>query len=283
MTGIVNHFEKTPLSKMTLSTQVVIQQGTSCRDAVLAMADADTSCAFVMSKDDIVGVFTEHDVTHRVVRSPDQWDLPVENMMSPNPIAVGGERSAMDGLRIMTERHSRNLPVRLSNDQLANLTHYDLITLASDFLSADAQEPEEFSAEHALTYVDFNGMPRQDLLEVMVDTSLFDAIQMMIDNDRGLVSVVDERGLVIGEFTQHDVFRKVACRVEELNDEVIGDWMTTENMATALPSASVADGLHEMARKRHRYLVVMNETGRGIGIVTFRDIADYFEAAFVAD
>lgn len=283
MSGIVNHFEKTPLSEMRLSTQVGVEEGTSGHDAVLAMAEADTSCSFVMSGIDIIGIFTEHDVTHRVVRSPDQWDQPVENFMTPNPTVVNGERSAMDALRLMTERYFRNLPVRLGGGRLANLTHYDLIALASEFLSAEPAENHEFSAEHALRYVDFYGMPSRVPMEVTASTTLFDTIQHMIDSDRGLISVVDDRGILIGEFTQHDVFRKVACRVEDLNDELVGDWMTTTNMATALPSTSIADGLHEMARKRHRYLIVVNETGRAIGVVTFRDIADYFQAAFVAD
>ena len=84
---------------------------------------------------------------------------------------------------------------------------------------------------------------------------------------------------MIGEFTQHDVFRKVACRVGDLHDETVGSYMT-EDFASAPPTSTIADGLHEMAAKRHRYLLLTNETGRSVGIVTFRDIAEYFEAAF---
>jgi len=183
----------------------------------------------------------------------------------------------------MTERHFRNLPVRLDHGRYANLTHYDLIALAAEFLESEANETHVFSAEHALRYVDFYGMPSKVPMEVTATTTLFDTIQHMIEADRGLISIVDDRGVLIGEFTQHDIFRKVACRVDDLNDELVGDWMTTTNLATTRPSASIAEGLQEMALKRHRYLVVVNETGRGIGVVTFRDIADYFLAAFVAE
>lgn len=202
--------------------------------------------------------------------------------MTPNPLVVSGDHSAMDGLRLMSEHSFRNLPVTLPDHGLANLTHYDLISLASEFLESHQDEPNDFSAEHALLYVDFYGMPSRVPLEVEADTTLFETIQLMISADRGLISVVDSRGVLVGEFTQHDVFRRVACRVEDLNDEVVGDWMTTTSMATALPAASIADGLREMALKRHRYLIVTNETGRAIGVVTFRDIAAYLEAAFAA-
>ncbi len=281
MSGLVEHFQNTRLDQMTLSTQVVANVGTSANEVVASMAEADTSCAFIMDSGSIAGIFTEHDVTHRVVRSPDQWDQPVENFMTAEPSIAAGNQSALDGLRLMTDRSFRNLPVALdAPTRFANLTHYDLIALASQFLESNHQESSEFSAEHTLRYVDFYGMPSRVPLEVQGDTSLFDTIQLMIESDRGLVSIIDGRGVVIGEFTQHDVFRRVACRVDDLNDEVVADWMTTTNIATTAPSANIADGLREMAAKRHRYLVVINETGRSIGVVTFRDIANFFLAAF---
>ncbi len=279
MSKLVEYFEQTALRDMKLSSQVVIESGTSVRECVLAMAEANTSCAFVMRGSAIAGIFTEHDVTHRVVRSPDVWDSPVDDHMSVDPHLIDPDATAMDALRMMRQHQFRNLPVKLSEGHFANATHYDLIALASAYLESEVKDPTEFSAEHVLRFVDFYGMPSRIPLEVTGDTSLFDVVNLMIDADRGLVSVVDDRGLVVGEFTQHDVFRKVACRVTDLIDEPVSKWMTTE-MATILPSAKIADGLVEMARKRHRYLLLVNETGRSVGIVTFRDIAEYLDAAF---
>ncbi len=282
MTNIVEHFEHTPLHEMQLSSQVVLETGTTVRDSVMAMANADTSCAFVMEGGAIAGIFTEHDVTHRVVKSPDMWDQPVEGFMTPNPHIIDRNESAMAALRTMGDGGFRNLPVILDDEgRYGNVTHYDLIRLASNFLQNQPEDDDSFSAEHALRHVDFYGMPSRVTVDVTADTTLFDVIDLMQRMDRGLVSVVDDRDILIGEFTQHDVFRKVACRVEDLNDAVVGDWMTT-TWASALPSASIVDGLHEMAAKRHRYLMLTNETGRSVGIVTFREIAAYFEAAFAA-
>jgi CBS domain-containing protein len=280
MTTIVGHFEQTALQDMHLSSQVVIASGTSVHESVIAMANADTSCAFIVSGDELIGIFTEHDVTHRVVASPDVWDQPVENFMTPDPHVIDRNQSAMDALRLMRSGGFRNLPVVLDDEgRHANVTHYDLILLASQFLQNGSVANEEFSAEHALRYVDFYGMPSRVPVEVTADTTLAEAIRLMQTMDRGLISVVDDRGILIGEFTQHDVFRKVACRVDDLEDHAIGDWMTTV-WASALPAATIVDGLHEMAAKRHRYLMLTNETGRSVGIVTFRDIAVYLDAAF---
>lgn len=282
MTNIVEHFEHTPLHDMQLSSQVVLETGTTVRDSVMAMANADTSCSFVMDAGSIAGIFTEHDVTHRVVKSPDMWDQTVESFMTPNPHIIDRNESAMAALRTMGDGGFRNLPVILDDEgRYGNVTHYDLIRLASNFLQDQPEDDDTFSAEHALRHVDFYGMPSRVTVDVTADTTLFEAIDLMQRMDRGLVSVVDDRDVLIGEFTQHDVFRKVACRVEDLNDAVVGDWMTT-TWASTLPSASIVDGLHEMAAKRHRYLMLTNETGRSVGVVTFREIAAYFEAAFAA-
>ncbi|MGI9607795.1 MAG: CBS domain-containing protein [Acidimicrobiales bacterium] len=282
MSNIVKHFAQTTLKDVQLSSQVVIDRGTPVRDTVIAMANADTSCSFIMDGVEIIGIFTEHDVTNRVVRSPDVWDQAVEDHMTRGPQVAGRDASAMDALRIMRTHRFRNLPVRLDDDgRFANVTHYDLIRLASEYLDNEPGESDSFSAEHALRYVDFYGMPSRVPVEVTADASLAEVIELMISMDRGLISVIDARGVVVGEFTQHDVFRKVACRVEDLHDEEVGGWMTAE-FASGQPSATIADGLHEMAAKRHRYLVLVNETGRSVGIVTFRDIAEYFEAAFAS-
>lgn len=280
MGDLVTHFSEARLTDIELSAQVVITSGTPVEDAVMAMANADTSCAFIMNGDDIIGILTEHDITHRVVRAPDAWDQPVDGFMTPDPYVIDRNATALDALSEMGKRGFRNMPVVLDDSgRYANVTHYDLIKLASQFLEQQADESDEFTAEHAMRYVDFYGMPSKVPVEVTADVSLAEVIDLMVSRDRGLISVVDGRGVVIGEFTQHDVFRKVACRVEDLDDEVVGDWMTTV-FASALPSATIDEGLREMAAKRHRYLVLVNETGRSVGIVTFRDIADYLEAAF---
>ena len=189
MPNIVSHFEKTPLADMDLSSQVIVETGTTVRDAVMAMANADTSCAFVMDANAISGIFTEHDVTHRVVRSPDVWDMEVDGFMTADPHVIDKSASALDALRTMGNGGFRNLPVVLDDSgHYANVTHYDLIRLASRYLESDTSESDTFSAEHALRYVDFYGMPSKVPVEVSPDTTLFDVAELMINKDRGLIS-----------------------------------------------------------------------------------------------
>ena len=56
----------------------------------------------------------------------------------------------------------------------------------------------------------------------------------------------------------------------------------TEEIASTDVRSSIADGIHLMAEKGHRYLVLVTETGRPTNVATFRDITEYLEATFAA-
>lgn len=283
MTGdsgnIVTHFASIPVGDMTLPTRVNIASGTAVAEAVATMAAAGQSGAVVSVGSELVGIFTERDITIKVAGSPDRWDRPVDEFMTAHPHVIASSESAISALRLLNANRIRNLPVVGEDGQyVATLTHYDLIRLASAYLRTNPDRGHDLTPEASLRYIDLTGIEAREALQVEPGTSVADAIDLMIGASTGLVSVVDARGSVVGEFTEHDVFTKLACRIVDLADEVVGDWSTTE-IAEARPTASVADGIHRMAELGHRYLVLINENRHALGVITFRDIAEYFEAA----
>ena len=275
--NIVQHFESVLLSDMRLSSLVVVPNGRRVRNVVAAMAAQQTGCAVVTEGGRLAGIFTERDVTNHVVRSPDVWASPVDNFMTPDPMVIDHNASAIEALRLMNARRFRNLPVTSTDgDLLGSINHYDLIRMAAAFLESQSDLGPDLSPEHNLHFVDLTGLSAHQPLLVTADESLSVAIESMISAQTGLVSVVNHRGTVIGELTEHDIFWKVACRVEDLGDEPVGDWMT-EQIAAAAPSTPISQALNVMAKLGHRYLVLINETKRALGVVTFRDITEYFE------
>ena len=279
---IVEHFERMRLSQMRLSSHVVVPSGRRVRSVVAAMAAQSTGCAIVTDGDRLAGIFTERDVTRHVVRSPDVWDAPVDDFMTLEPTVIDQSASAIDALRLMNSRLFRNLPVvGADGDLLGHVSHYDLVGLAASFLGPRGELGPELSPEHNLHFVDLTGLPAQEPLLVGAEDSLATAIEAMIEADTGLVSVVSERGMVIGELTEHDVFTKIACRVEDLDDEAVSRWMT-EQIAAAAPNTTISEALRIMAGLGHRYLVIISETNRALGVVTFRGITEYIEAVCAA-
>ena len=275
--NIVQYFERMPLSRMQLSSHVVVPSGGRVRNVVAAMAAQRTGCAVVTDSGRLAGIFTERDVTNHVVRSPDMWDSPVDYFMTADPMVIDQEASAIDALRLMNARRFRNLPVTTTDgDLLGSVNHYALIRMAAAFLESQSDLGPDLSPEHNLHFVDLTGLSAHEPLLVTPDDSLSVAIEAMITAQTGLVSVVSHRGAVIGELTEHDIFWKVACRVEDLADQPVRAWMT-EQIAAAAPGTPISEALGIMAKLGHRYLVLINETRRALGVVTFREITEYFE------
>ena len=270
-----------PLSDIALSTQVTVESSETIRGTVIAMAKANTSCAFVMENEALRGIFTEHDVAIKVALHPDMWDAPVAMVMTPDPYRLRSDQSALEALRLMNAKRFRNLPVASGDTLLGNLTQYDLIACASEFLRSMPADDHEALPAHSLKFVNFLGISLGEPVTLEPDDTLAAAVDLMISSGTGLITILGPRGTVIGEFTEHDLFSKVACRVEALDDERVGDWMS-DQIASAEVHSPISDGVHLMADMGHRYLVLVTETGRPTNIATFRDISEYLEATFVA-
>lgn len=282
MTGnIVEYFQSVRLSKMRLSSHVTASTSSRVQSVVMAMAAQITGCAVVTDRSQIVGIFTERDITTKLVDRPDLWNQPIADFMTPAPLVIAHDAAAIDALRLMNNRSIRNLPVVSSDGDLLGCTnHYDLVALAASFLSlAKGDTSGELAPEHNLMFVDLTGLPAREPLLVRPDDSLATAIGSMVSAGTGLVSVVNDRGVVIGELTEHDIFSKIACRVEDLEDETVEPWMT-EEIAAAAPTAPISEALRVMSELGHRYLVLINETGRALGVLTFKEIAELFDAVF---
>ena len=118
---------------LDLSEYSVIASGTTVRDAVNTMCSDAHNCSLIVLDDQIVGIFTDRDVLHKVVDQPKVWDQPVDEVMSPQPLTVNGRQLASDALRIMDEQRMRNLPVVSEEGEIiGNLTHFGIIRYLAD-------------------------------------------------------------------------------------------------------------------------------------------------------
>ena len=81
----------------------------------------------------LVGIFTDRDVMRKIAGEPDLLDTPVDQVMTRDPIAIRADVSAAEALRIMDEKHFRNLPVVDGDSRiLGSMTHRAII----DWLAA---------------------------------------------------------------------------------------------------------------------------------------------------
>jgi len=106
------------------------------------------------------------------------------------------------------------------------------------------------------------GRPVSDLylsepLVLGPDASVFDALQMMRERHRGCVFVENERGRLVGVFTEHDAVSRVAARRRDPGSVRLGDVMTPRPY-TLNKDDPLAWALNRMGVEGQRHVPVLD-------------------------
>ncbi len=116
-------------------------------------------------------------------------------------------------------------------------------------------------------------------LTVDILTSLTEAIELMRNHHIGSVLVTAANGSLAGILTERDLLQKVAGHGLELDQCAVQDFMTEvpEIIRTDHP---LGYALQRMIVSDLRYLPLVNEIGRPVGIASSRDIIEYIALHF---
>jgi CBS domain-containing protein len=105
------------------------------------------------------------------------------------------------------------------------------------------------------------------------DDTVLTAARQMLDHEVGTLVVTDGEGMPEGIVTDRDIVLR--CVAEKLRPDKtkVGVVMTAE-VHTVHEDTSIEIGLEEMADKEVRRLVVVNDSGRVVGIVSLDDFLE---------
>jgi CBS domain-containing protein len=95
---------------------------------------------------------------------------------------------------------------------------------------------------------------------VSEDESILDAVKRMAELNIGAIPVVNERGEVVGIFSERDLLKRVVAR--GLSYETKIKDVMTKNPVTISPDASVDEAKRVMAKIKARHLPVIDKDGR---------------------
>lgn len=102
------------------------------------------------------------------------------------------------------------------------------------------------------------------------DTSVYEALEMMAENNIGALVVLDGNRLV-GIVSERDYARKVILRDRASRDTTVGDIMTADPV-TVPPTTSVSECMQLMTDNRFRHLPVIAETRELVGVISIGDV-----------
>jgi len=107
--------------------------------------------------------------------------------------------------------------------------------------------------------------------EARVTDTVSQACETMLKRDVGSVAVIDERGRLVGIFTERDVLRKVVAAGMDPKATELKKVMTSP--CRAIPAdRSVDDALAVMVNQKINHLAVVGENQQLVGIVSYRTL-----------
>jgi len=105
-----------------------------------------------------------------------------------------------------------------------------------------------------------------DPITLLVDATVADALAIMKEYGIGGIPVVDEKYLLVGIVTNRDL------RFERNLDKKVAQAMTSENLITTTEFTNFEQAADILQKHRIEKLPVVNDDGKLIGLITYRDI-----------
>jgi CBS domain-containing protein len=96
------------------------------REAIARMLAHDIGSVVVVENGAAIGLFTERDVTRRILTDADLLDRPVGDVMAGSPVTVEVGTEVVDAFARMNERGIRRLPVVADGRLVGIVTEGDL-------------------------------------------------------------------------------------------------------------------------------------------------------------
>ncbi|HIP52564.1 MAG TPA: cyclic nucleotide-binding/CBS domain-containing protein [Chromatiales bacterium] len=121
----------TQARKLVHRTPLILDQRTTIQQAAQKMSEKTATSLLVMDKGKLVGIITDRAFCTKVAANRLDLDLPVERIMTPNPVTIPPDTPASEALLLMARRNIRHLPVVDGEKIIGMVTATDLIRYQS--------------------------------------------------------------------------------------------------------------------------------------------------------
>jgi len=119
----------------------------SVADAVRRMNEVGVGAVLVLMREEVVGILSERDVLVRVVDAlRDPLSTSVEEVMSTRLVTIGPDALVQEGMRVMTEKRVRHLPVMEGRQLLGIISIGDLTKAVVEDLQEEVVQLETYIA-----------------------------------------------------------------------------------------------------------------------------------------
>jgi PAS domain S-box-containing protein len=251
-----------------------LEATTPIQDAIDAMNQSQSSYILVMAQQQIVGIFTERDVV-KVTATGSAFatallsDLMTQQVITLNQSKLGDAHAV---LHLMQHHHIRHLPIVDDQGQPVGLLTYKDIrsTLKpTDLLKlrqvCEIMTSTVFSAEPLTALIDITRLMADHQISCVV------IVEKHIAPEPDLASGSDSPNLrPIGMITERDIVHFQSLKLDF--DQVQAQTVMSTPLVTIQPHDSLWLAHQQMQQQMIRRLVVTNDVGNLVGILTQTDL-----------
>lgn len=289
--GIAGCYENGELSTMKL--EILSFKMPLKIEIVLPAAEAERVLAAVreMVDDGVVGVRDLNVVSHRTEKHLVPRHLRVRDVMSSAPVSFSQETSLGDIVRLLLSVDFNSVPIVDADSRpIGVVTQGDLISRGG--MPVRLGLMEQLESEHIDSVLDMMaGKTAKDVMTspavtVRDDERLSAAVDTMLEHNLKRLPVVDDNGKLVGILARIDIFRTITEDAPDwkgMRDRniVVGNLRTVRDAMrpdarTVAPSASVEDVLRMIDSNDIQRVVVVDENGKFLGLISDRDLLRHF-------
>ena len=112
---------------------------------------------------------------------------------------------------------------------------------------------------------------QRPLVTIPSGTTMLDAAKLMVENNMGLLVICEtkDKMKLAGVVSERDIMKAIASG-KKLSAPI--DEVSTKQVITVRASSEVAEAAKAMNKNRIRHVVVVDEQGKLIGVVSMRDL-----------
>lgn len=123
-----------------------------------------------------------------------------------------------------------------------------------------------------------SSLKMQQLSLVQPETPMTAALDQLNNDNVGCL-LVEEKGKLVGIFTERDVLRRVVNRGLDYSKAVVGDYMTPKPDTLRMED-SIAHALNHMYDRGYRHIPIIDASRKPVGFVSIRDVVNHLALFF---
>ena len=247
--------DKIRLDSIMSPDVISVTPETPLSEALSILSEKKISCLLVAENNKPIGILTERDLVKIAGGSTNMLKKKLPEVMKSPVITVPSGMDILDGYAVLREAKIRHLVVVDEQGGIEGIvTHTNLLEELGTKLTDDRPV--------------FDVMTRVIVISKPDDT-VHQISRKMTENSTSCI-IIEDNSKPLGIITERDI-AKILLSGVDVSAESVNNWMSSpvHRISSKMP---MPEAMHLMNQKKHRRLIVHDDNGKTVGLVTQSDL-----------